>query len=216
MRFPPLSAAGFALALALAAPVEAPATPTDSKGTAQSYKWVDADGTIHYGDRVPVEATGRERAVLNRQGIPVRELEAQKTIAEQEEDARREAESLRQRQHDQFLLTTYATAKDIEQLRDLRLGQIDGMLRAGWLYVDTLEGRLRDLQTRAFAFRPYSERPGAKRLPDDLAEDLVHTLNEAESQRRSLEAKRMEQEAMREQFEADIARFREIKLARAP
>jgi len=201
---------GLALVLALT-PLAASAT--DTKGGTQTYKWVDADGTIHYGDRVPVEATSRERSVLNREGVPVGELEAQKTPAQLEEIARRAALDEQQRQHDQFLLTTYASARDIEQLRDLRLGQLDGQIRAGWLYVDSLDGRLRSLQNRAFVFRPYSPRADAKRMPDDLAEDLVHTLNEAGSQRRSLEIKKAEMEKMREQFEADIARYREIKVA---
>jgi len=207
-----LAAAGSTLMLALAPGLFA---ATDTKGGGQTYKWVDADGTIHYGDRVPVEATSRERAVLNREGVPVGELEAQKSPAELEAIARREAEALKQRQHDQFLLTTYASTADIEQLRDLRMGQLEGQIRAGWLYVDSLEERLRSLQSRAFVFRPYSARPDAKPMPDDLAEDLVHTLNEASSQRRLLEVKRAEMEQMRQQFEADIARYREIKLARA-
>jgi hypothetical protein len=213
MRFLLLAAVSVVAFLPLPSPA---GTVTDPKGV-QTYKWTDPDGSIHYGDRVPVEDSARERSVLNRQGIPVREVDAQKSGAELEEALRLEAEAERQRQHDQFLLATYASAKDIEQLRDLRLSQVEGQIKAGWLYVDSLEGRLRVLQTRALAFKPYSERPDAKKMPDDLAEDLVHTLHEAGTQRRSLENKQAEAEKMRDQFEADIARYRSIsiKVARA-
>ncbi|MGB8327358.1 MAG: DUF4124 domain-containing protein, partial [Steroidobacteraceae bacterium] len=51
----------------------------DPSRPTETYKWVDARGVIHYGDRVPPEAAARERAVLNEQGVAVRQLEAQKT-----------------------------------------------------------------------------------------------------------------------------------------
>jgi hypothetical protein len=209
MRFPTLTVAG------LLALLSCPALCTAGEGKAESYKWTDANGTLHYGDRIPVEATARERAVLNSQGVPIRELGAQKTPQQLAEEARRDAEAAQQKQHDVFLLTTYATAKDIEQLRDLRLDQMEAQLTAGWQYVDTLEGRLRALQARAFAYRPYTSRPGATKMPDDLTEELVRTLNESRTQRASLESKRVEKEKVREQFESDIARYREIKVARA-
>ena len=47
-------------------------------------------------------------------------------------------------------------------------------------------------------------------MPDELAEELVRTSNEAHNQRKALEAKRAEEADMRVQFEADIQRFREL------
>jgi hypothetical protein len=52
-------------------------------------------------------------------------------------------------------------------------------------------------------------------MPDDLAEDLVHTLNEMRNQSNALTAKKQEVVAMREQFEVDIDRYRELHEARA-
>ena len=42
-------------------------------------------------------------------------------------------------------------------------------------------------------FKPYSSEPDARRMPDDLAEELVHTLNESRTQRNALDAKRHEE-----------------------
>jgi len=47
-------------------------------------------------------------------------------------------------------------------------------------------------------------------MPDDLAEELVRVSSETHSQRQALDAKRKEQVDMRAQFDADIARFREL------
>ena len=51
-------------------------------------------------------------------------------------------------------------------------------------------------------------------MPDDLAEDLVHTLNEMRTQSNALTAKNQEVAAMKEQFDLDITRYRELHEAR--
>jgi hypothetical protein len=48
-------------------------------------------------------------------------------------------------------------------------------------------------------------------MPDDLAEDLMRTLNEMRSQRTALAAKDAEESALRAQFQSDIDRFRELR-----
>lgn len=197
--------------LLLAAGVVAAANGGKSPSSPASYRWVDERGNVHYGDRVPPEAARREREILNSQGVVIERLEAEKTPEQLAEDERRRAELARQRQHDQFLLTTYTSVKDIEALRDLRLDQLQGQVRGAELYIESLESRLRVLQARALGFKPYSERPDARRMPDDLAEEIVRALNETRSQRRLLEAKRSEQSTLREQFQADIDRYRELR-----
>lgn len=191
--------------------VAAAGKPQDSSA---SYRWVDEKGVVHYGDHVPPEASRRERQVLNSQGVVVERLEAEKTPEQLAEDERRRAALARQRQHDQFLLTTYTSVGDIEALRDLRLDQLQSQVRGAELYIESLESRLRVLQARSLNFKPYSERPDARRMPDDLAEEIVRALNESRSQRRLLEAKRIEQGTLREQFQADIDRYRELKAPR--
>ncbi len=77
--------------------------------------------------------------------------------------------------------------KDIESLRDERLAQISGQRRAAEAYIeDAAFGRLSALQSRALNFKPYNEGQSARRMPDDLAEDLMRTLNEMRSQRMAL------------------------------
>ena len=52
-------------------------------------------------------------------------------------------------------------------------------------------------------------------MPDDLAEDLVHTLNEMLAQSNALTAKTEEVSAVRAQFDSDIQRYRELHEAHA-
>jgi hypothetical protein len=104
--------------------------------------------------------------------------------------------------------------KDIESLRDERLEQISGQRRAAEAYVETLHGRLSTLQSRALNFKPYNDKPTARRMPDDLAEDLMRTLNEMRTQKTALAAKDAEETTLRAQFQSDIDRYKELRSAR--
>ena len=176
-----------------------------------AYRWVDENGVVHYGDRLPPQQAKKESAILNKQGVEVGRTEAQKTPEQLAEERQRADAVLRQKQHDAFLLTTYTSVKDIEALRDERLDQISGQRRAAEAYVEGLHSRLNNLQTRAKNFAPYSDKPGAHRMPDDLAEDLVRTMNEMKAQQNALEVKDAEENALRAQFQADIERYRELR-----
>lgn len=176
-----------------------------------TYRWVDENGVVHYGDRLPAQYSKQESTILNKQGVEVGRNEAQKTPEQLVEEQKRHEAVLRQKQHDAFLLTTYTSVKDIEALRDERLGQISGQRRAAELYMEGLHARLNNLQSRAKNFKPYSDRPDARRMPDDLAEDLVRAMNEMKSQKSALAAKDAEEQALRAGFQADIERFRELR-----
>ena len=176
-----------------------------------AYRWVDENGVVHYGDHIPPQYATQESTLYNKSGIPIGRTEAQKSVEQLAEEERQHQEVLRQKQHDAFLLTTYTSVKDIEALRDERLFQISGQRHAAEQYIEGLHSRLNGLQSRAQAFKPYSDKPDARRMPDDLAEDLVRTVNEMRTQRSALAAKDAEENALRQQFEADIERYRELR-----
>ena len=98
--------------------------------------------------------------------------------------------------------------KDIEALRDQRLDQLKNQRAAAEQYVESLGVRLSSLQSRALTYGPYSK--DARRMPDDLAENLVRTVNELRVQSSALAAKGAEESALRSQFQQDIERYREL------
>jgi hypothetical protein len=183
--------------------------PSSSKGPI-AYRWVDEQGVVHYGDHIPPQYANRERQVLNSQGVEVGRQDAQKTPEQLASDAREHASQIRQRQHDAFLITTYTSVKDIEALRDVRLEQLRGQRTAAEQYVESLRSRLASLQTLALNFQPYSSNAGARRMPDDLAENLVRTVNELDVQSRALASQGEEATSLRAQFQADIERYRAL------
>ncbi len=197
-----------ALVCAGACAAAAPSHSSSKQGVA--YRWVDEQGVVHYGDHIPPQYASKERAVLNSQGVEVGHLEAQKSPEEAAADAHAREAQMRERQHDAFLITTYTSVKDIEALRDLRLDQLRGQRAAAEQYTESLRTRLATLQTRALSFQPYNSRPDARRMPDDLAEVLVRTVNELHAQDRDLAVKSQEETTLRAQFQADIERYRAL------
>ena len=179
------------------------------------YKWTDEQGVVHYGDSVPPQYVKQERRVLNTQGVEVGRLEREKSDVERAEDAARTRATDSARHRDQALLTSYVSVDQIEELRDQRLDLIEGQVRVTTLYVDTLQGRLKTLQTQAHFFKPYSSNATAEPMPDRLAEDLVRTVKEIRQQERTLAGKRGEQLELRQRFQSDIDRYLELKTARA-
>lgn len=182
--------------------------------TTKSFKWVDKQGVTHYGDSIPPEYAQGHTAELNGQGVELKRYPAQLSPddairAEGQAEAR-----ARGLQHDNFLLTTYTSAREIEQLRDERLMQIEGQVVTARGYIESVGKRLAALETRAMNFKPYSKAPNARRMPDQLAEEIVRAVNEGHSQQGVLDTKQAEQREMRAKFQSDIDRYQQLVASR--
>lgn len=175
-----------------------------------TYRWVDEQGVVHYGDVVPPQYAAKDHEVINSEGVPVKHVDGAKNPDQLATEERDRAAMIRQKQHDSFLVTTYTSVKDIESLRDSRLEQLKTQRAAVQQFVESLRARLNTLQIRALTFRPYSNRPDARRMPDDVAEDLVHTVSEMRTQVTALANQGEEEAKLRDQFQADIERYREL------
>jgi len=186
-----------------------------SPNKAQTYKWTDEQGVTHYGDSVPAEYSQREQRVLNSQGVEVQKKQAEMSPAEAAAYASKQNEEARRRQHDMFLVSTYATVSDIEQVRDTRLEQINGQISAAEAYITTLNTRVDGLKERSLNYAPYNTKPGARRMPDDLAEEMVRALSELRTQNSALAQRRSELQAVVTQFDGDIRRFKELRTSAA-
>ena len=178
-----------------------------------SYRWVDEHGVVHYGDSIPPKYAHNSRDVLNSQGVEIGHVDAEKSSAQLAAEARARAKFVAQKQHDYFLLSTYTSVKDIESLRDERLSQIEAQQIAAQEYVHSLQSRLASLQSRAQRFKPYSSQPGAARMPDDLAQELVQTLSEVRVQDQAIQSRTQQEAQVKAQFQSDIERFAQLKAA---
>ncbi|MBT8141627.1 MAG: DUF4124 domain-containing protein [Gammaproteobacteria bacterium] len=99
------------------------------------YRWVDENGRVHYGDSIPPKYSKLKREVLNRQGMVVETLAAQKTKEEIENEKREIArlEELKrqaavQAQRNRILIVSYVTPEEIDSTRDNKVATIQKRL----------------------------------------------------------------------------------------
>jgi hypothetical protein len=200
--------------------VAAIALPSTSSAQREQrlYKWTDSDGIVHYGDKVPPEYADRDRDVLNDQGVPIgfeegEVTEAERAAAEQHaaiaEEGRQARATVARR--DRMLLETYSSVADIEELRNRRLELLESQIKVTELYLNNLRKRLVGLQAEAGKFKPYTTREDAPQIPEDLALDISRTTGLISLYEQTLARTRADQAELRNSFDNDIARFRELK-----
>ena len=204
-----------AVAAFAAAAAHAQRAPTPAEA---AYRCTDATGRMHMSDSIPPQCMGRDVEVLNERGRVLRVIEGEGTRAarlarEAQEEADRIARE-EQAQLDRVLLDTYQSVEEIERLRDQRLELLDSQITVTEQNIQTLLDRQARLDGQVQRFRPYSDAPNSAPLPDHLAEELVNTVESLRIYREQIVAKQAEQQELRERFERDAARFRELKANR--
>lgn len=182
------------------------------------YRWTDDKGVVHYGDSIPPEYAKNDRNVLNKDGVKVgfeegeitperrAEMERAKAAAEQENAKRAEIA-----RRDKMLLDTYLSVADIVDLRDRRLELLESQIKVTELYLVNLRKRLVTLQEEAGNYKPYTTRDGAPQIPENLSLDLSRTTRSINLYEQTLSRTRSDQSRLRDSFDADIARFKELK-----
>jgi hypothetical protein len=103
---------------------------------AKMYKWVDENGQMHFGDKIPTEYIAKEHDELNEQGVVIKHKDAAKTPKQKAEARRLESErkkaaleEKRKKQRDRVLLDTYTTERDLIVARDSRLDAVDSQIQ---------------------------------------------------------------------------------------
>jgi Domain of unknown function (DUF4124) len=186
--------------------------------TRKLYSWKDEHGNVHYSETIPPEYANRDREILNQHGVRVGSEEGEITPEERAEQERLEAIAEAERKarldiarHDRMLLETYITVSDIEDLRDRRLELLEAQIKVTEAYLGNLRKRLLALQDEASVFKPYTTKPDAPQIPENIALEMSRTVDLINTYERTLARTRGDQQTLRSSFDKDIARFRELK-----
>ncbi len=184
------------------------------KNPPKLYRWVDAEGGVHYGDSIPAEYTDLERQVVNEYGITIGVMRAKRTeedIAEvKRQDDLRLARELQRRQ-DQALLAIYLSVDEIVLHRDRRVELLQGQARVTELYLSNLKRRLEKLQVEASKYRPYSADPDAEMIDSDHAGDIATTKDTVERHEENLRRFHKDEQNIVARFDGNIDRFKKLK-----
>ena len=178
------------------------------------YKWVDADGKLHYGDSVPARYAELEKQILNRHGVMVGVVHGKKTPEEIEADriaAEMALQEELQRRADQALLATYLTVDEILMHRDRRVELFQAQSRVTELYLHNLDRRITNLRREASRFRPYTDNPDAEMIAPDLVAAIGETQDTITRHQRNLEKFLDNERQIIARFQGDINRFKALK-----
>jgi hypothetical protein len=184
------------------------------KDKTKLYRWVDKEGQVHYGDRVPPEYAEQDRDILNRQGVPIAREQGLITAEEAAEQAAAEKaarDEQKRKLRDRVLLQTYQSVRELEVLRDNRLELVDAQLTIQEQSLANLRAQRVQLQKHASRYAPVNKDPKALPLPEEIATDLTRAANDITTQEANLVKRREERENIRLTFEADIKRYKELR-----
>lgn len=111
-------------------------TLCSTSAQAKLFKWVDDNGTTHFGETIPPEYANKDNVLLNEKG---RVIKRNEKISEDQRRAQEEgalkkriadSASAEQRRKDASLLNTYSSEQEIELARVRNLQQIEARTRA--------------------------------------------------------------------------------------
>jgi len=177
------------------------------------YRWVDSEGQVHYGDKIPPEYVKNRHTQLDQQGVTVKQVQAAKSKEELKKEAelarlREEKQRLidEQRAADRVLLRTFRSEDDIIMARDGKLASIDVSIQVTRSNIRRLKDVLNDLHERAGRL----ERAG-KSVSQAHVKDIEQTKRSLNTAYNSILDKEKTKEGIRAAFAQDQERFRELK-----
>lgn len=202
------------VAATIAASVLACAMPAAAQDKGKKFQcWTDKSGQRMCGDRVPPEYAGQKRELMQG-GRVVGTVSAAKTpeeIAEEKRKKQEAAEAQKRAEYDRALLETYRSAKDIESMRDERIALLDSRIYAAEKNSATTDQTLATLRARAEA-----QTKDGKKVDAKLAQQIKQYERDQKQNQRSIERNTKERAEIELKFNADLARYYELRGGKPP
>lgn len=179
---------------------------------AKLYKWVDDNGTTHYGEVIPPEYANKERDALKKSGMLEKRPEKVNpdTLRAKEEAAQQlkidNQATVEQQRRDSALLNTYSNENEIDLARERSLVLINARIESNQMLLKSSQGTLdehkKEVENRT--------RTG-KKIPPSLSNDI----SQAEARVAKFQAELIKSEeelaAVKTRFENEKALYRKLK-----
>jgi len=197
------------MAYSLLAAVAAVSLLAASPAVAGMYRWVDGNGRVHYGDTLPPTYQQSGAAEMSKQGNIIKRTQSEaerRAQAEHEAEQKRiQDEQQKQAQLDRALTQTYTTEAEIDLARDRALENYKLMIRGAEIRASAVDANLVDLRTRIANIQKAGRKVGP-----GLQEQLDQAVRESEELKRTVLKNQNAMVQVREKYEADKLRFREL------
>ncbi len=177
-------------------------------------KWVDDQGQVHYGDKIPPEYAAQRHSVLNKQGVTLKRSEDTARAQQEAEEKKRQDQSLaEQKRHaqeqaakDKRLQDSYASEQDIIKIRDRQLAGLEEEIKNSLTNQEKLKARLVELNARASTLQGAN-----KPVPAKLQDDIKTTQAQETQYNALIQTKLKEQDLVRKTAEEDLQQYKEMQ-----
>lgn len=184
---------------------------------AKLYKCIDAKGKPYYTDKLTSDCVQGGTRELSKRGVLIKEYEpgvtpGQKTRPGQAQppgpalSTEQQRALQEQQRRDRALLATYADEKEIDLARDRNLQQSRHVLKSLEGQDRQADEKLKKLQDQGKTFTDKG-----KPVPDWLQEEIASAERDAKRIQADIASRQQEINSVRERFEADKQRYRELK-----
>jgi len=180
---------------------------------AKMYKWVDEEGQIHFGDKIPAKYLVKEHDELNEKGMMSKHQSAVKTAEEKAEERRLEnerkkiaLEEKKKKQLDRELLDTYSTERDLILARDSRLDAIATQIQMSKTFISDSNKRIESMEKQVAQIKASN-----REVPADLYNRIESKKQQVASQNRVMDNHKKRSDEISEKYNGYIERFRAAK-----
>jgi hypothetical protein len=180
---------------------------------AKMYKWVDENGQMHFGDRIPPKYLVKEHEELNEQGVTTKVREAAKTPEEKAEEKRLASErkkaeivEKRKKARDRVLLDTYTTERDLIVARDSRMDAVNSQIKLAETIISDSNKKIESMEKQVTEIKASN-----REVPIDLYNRIDREKQQVAVQTKVMENHIKRSEEISEQFNGYIERFKVLK-----
>lgn len=179
--------------------------------SAETYRWKDKDGKVHYGAAVPAEYADQPYDILNNAGIVIDRVEDTSVpmdVIEEEKEKKKERaplipEEVRRAQADKLLVLQYSSEEDILKALELEVAQLGYDSQIIDQSYQSTNKAIRD-QIRLAADQQRANIPVSEKQKKEIA--ALYLRRKQDEKRRMAIQNR--EKVIRERFQVDLERYR--------
>ena len=199
--------------ISLALFVLATTTALAADNSHQHYRWMDAQGVVHFDDVLSDAAIQAGYDIVSGSGMKIRHIAPPKTAEQQKADDQAEAQkkaadkaTAERARDDAQMLAAYPTEHDLSDAQTAQLAMIDQYIQSTQISLQSQEKSLTDMLSHAADL----ER-GGKPIPAALSRQIETLRANIEKQKAYITAKQQEKIDSATKFDAELAHYREIR-----
>jgi len=179
---------------------------------AKLFKWIDDNGTTHYGETIPPKYANRNVSELSSKGRVKRRivvLTAEQQRVKDAEIAKKKVEkkaAIHAKRRDRALLSTFSNENEIDLARDRGLQQVSARINSIGTMLSSAKASLAGLQSEQSGLSKQG-----KTIPKSLLVDIAGNQSRIARLQKDLQQNERESASVKARFDTDKLRFRELK-----